>query len=314
MAENISFQVVVPPYAPFEPDAIKFSPFPVVGTSPALTSWNLHRVNLDRSPIIRRNDNLDTWFNNHVGSMLSARERSLREKKGKDVRMFVKDSLHSLLVGFSGAQNKSRPQVFSLTDTDSDNCDTILFAKELRFDLQSHTVVCDGYVLPLTKDWITRNSGTFGRFVHESGMVRISSMEGEMPAWKHLLPAMVERCRTWQHNPNCEYEATGRIPLSEKMEEIPLCSCGRGKDVDGMKSVELWRPFAPYSWRIALSPLFSVSYLERVLGSSRKCHVCRAQGKPKLQACSMCKKTRYCSRECQKADWRTHKEICTGKA
>ena len=199
---------------------------------------------------------------------MSARERSLREKGKKDIRMSLKNSLQSLFLNFSGVRNKNSPRVFGLVDVTSNNCDTILFAKELKFDLASHTVICDGYVLPLTND--IKESNAFPYLVHESGMKHILVAEGEMIAWKHLLPAGVERCRKWRHNSNCEYKATGRIPISEKMEENPLCSCGCGKDVDGMKTEELWRPFAPYCWHIALSPLFAVSYLERVLGSFHK--------------------------------------------
>lgn len=31
---------------------------------------------------------------------------------------------------------------------------------------------------------------------------------------------------------------------------------------------------------------------------------------PNLKVCAKCKGTRYCSRECQKAGWKTHKKIC----
>ncbi len=38
------------------------------------------------------------------------------------------------------------------------------------------------------------------------------------------------------------------------------------------------------------------------------CNVCKKNGKIKL--CSRCKKVRYCSPECQKSDWPTHKTVC----
>jgi hypothetical protein len=34
------------------------------------------------------------------------------------------------------------------------------------------------------------------------------------------------------------------------------------------------------------------------------------QGDKKFSACGECKKARYCSQECQKVDWKTHKKSC----
>ncbi|KIJ28641.1 hypothetical protein M422DRAFT_189456, partial [Sphaerobolus stellatus SS14] len=67
--------------------------------------------------------------------------------------------------------------------------------------------------------------------------------------------------------------------------------------------------FAPYVTRIALSPLFVVSYLESVGRdpTKHKCSVCRGRGKPKIMACNICKKARYCLQQCLKKDWNAHK-------
>lgn len=40
------------------------------------------------------------------------------------------------------------------------------------------------------------------------------------------------------------------------------------------------------------------------------CHKCAALDKRKVQKCSGCKSTYYCSKECQRADWSTHKSQC----
>jgi MYND finger len=43
-----------------------------------------------------------------------------------------------------------------------------------------------------------------------------------------------------------------------------------------------------------------------------KCNQCRnpPSGDEKIQVCSRCKTAQYCSRDCQKADWKEHKAVC----
>jgi len=191
--------------------------------------------------------------------------------------------------------------------------DTVIFVNELKYDLHSHTVVCDAFVLPLTVSLSKRAERVFAKLEHEGNMHNVKIFPGEMESWKQLLPALVERCRSnWTHAHNCEYISAATIPLTETMDRDPLCSCGRGKDVEPMHKVALWSPFAPLVTRIAISPLFAVSYLETVgrdLENSR-CSRCRKKGKPKLQRCTVCKKQRYCSEACQKKDWKDHKLLC----
>lgn len=295
------------------PDGMKLNPYPVINTRDMLNPWSIHRVNLFTLPTLDvKARKLDEWLNIHVGSMMSARERSLRKKHKPDALMFVKDTLHSIFVRASGIQGGSVQRLFALRDDKTNNCDTVFFIDSLRFDLASHTMICDAYVLPLTKELLKMNEEPFTKLVHQGGMANVSTFEGEVQAWKQLLPAFVERSRSWKHGANCEYLTQGRIPLTEDMEVDPLCSCGRGKEVEGMHRVGLWKKFAPHVTRLALSPLFAVSYLETVGRdpNAHKCSVCRGRGKPKLKECGGCKKVRYCSAECQKKDWKTHKLKC----
>lgn len=48
------------------------------------------------------------------------------------------------------------------------------------------------------------------------------------------------------------------------------------------------------------------------------CAICKktatAANLPNLKACAKCKTTQYCSRECQKADWKVHKKVCVANA
>ena len=293
---------------------MKLVPFPVIDVERVLSPWNIHRLNLSRLPILNTKANqVDKWLNPHVGSMMSSRERSLRKQQQSDAMMFLKDSIHTIFVRTSGIQQGTAKRVFALTDKATNNCDTVFFISDLRFDLSSHTMVCDGYVLSLTPELMLTIESLFAKLLHESDVVNVSVYEGEMRAWKQLLPSLAERCRSsWQHGNNCEYKAQGKIPLAEVMEVDPLCSCGRGKNTEGMSRMALWSKLAPYVTRIALSPLFAVSFLETIGRdpAAHKCFVCRGKGKPKLKMCMVCKKVRYCSKACQKSDWKTHKPKC----
>ncbi|KAJ7139017.1 hypothetical protein C8R44DRAFT_837632 [Mycena epipterygia] len=301
-ARNSSYiEIIVPPSGPFKQGGMKVSPFPVIGTGTSLHPWNIHRLNLSSLPILN--------LNHHLASMMSAREYALRKAHEDDALMRVKDTVNTIFVESCGAQGGEVKRVFALVDKESNNCDTVLIST-LRFDLPLHTVVCDGYVLPLTKKRLAQIEAPFGKLVQEKTMRSIGVSKVEISAWKRLLPALVERCRSWKHAETCEYLDHG-VPLSDEMERDPLCSCGKGKDVGGMTKVAQWAALAPFAARVAFPPLFAVSYLEKVGRdpAAGRCFVCRGKGKPKMMKCA-CGKVRYCSKECQRKDWKAHKPKC----
>ncbi|KAJ7356563.1 hypothetical protein DFH08DRAFT_1047221, partial [Mycena albidolilacea] len=302
-------EVIVPVSGPFKQGGMKINPFPVIGTNANLHPWNIHRLNLVTLPVLHvKTPSQKKWLGQHLGSMLSAREHALRIAYEDDALMRVKDSLHTIFVLASGVQGEVC-RVFRLAEKESKNSDTIIFISNLRFDLSSDTVVCDGYVVPLTRKLFAKIQGPISKLVES--MMTIPASEVAIDAWKRLLPPLVERCRSWTHAESCEYISQGRVPLSVEMECDPLCSCGKGKDVDGMRKKAEWATLAQYAVRVAFSPLFAVSYLERVGRdpAAGRCFVCRGKGKPKMKQCA-CGKVRYCSGDCQRKDWKAHKVKC----
>ncbi|KAF7363897.1 hypothetical protein MSAN_01047700 [Mycena sanguinolenta] len=306
--KSLWIEVIVPLRSSFTQGRVDINPFPIALDD--LVPWSVHRVNLERLPVLNlKSSKLDQWLNVQVGAAFSEREARTRKDKGTDTMMFVKDTIHSIIVQASGIQPKgsSPHRVFTLFDKTTNNSDTILFVDRLRFDLSAHTIVCDGFVLPSSDErmmeMIMLDEQNLAKLLTQARQIPVEP--GEVKSWKQLLPVLVERCRTWKHCDSCQYASEGRVPLTTEMEAIPLCACGEGQDVQRMHDVPLWKPFAKYCTRIALSPLFAVSYVENVGGKDRSCCVCRAKAP---FTCPKCKKDRYCSTVCQKKDWDRHRE------
>jgi hypothetical protein len=305
--------------------------------------WNIHRVQLQRQPAVNmaRLRNQEHWLNPQLALSLSDRERALLSQRDSakpwsvpgHVLVQLKDSLHHI---FSGMKDPIKPErVFALDIPDAPNrkTHTLIFVNQLRIDVVASTLVADICILPFTKHsreeldpFLPGLGGTMG----------IRTSEEEAKVWRLLLPALVERCRTWAHQPTCHYRHTGKIPLSTGIDHKPFCDCGDGRDLGTFKDVLEWQVFAPYVTRAALSPIFAVSYLETVDGDLKAyandfnedyptptaktgtdnqpvCSYCKTPAKSKLLLCGRCKKVAYCGQSCQKADWKLHKLICTAK-
>ncbi|KAJ6502063.1 hypothetical protein C8R45DRAFT_818988 [Mycena sanguinolenta] len=304
--KSLWIEIIVPLRLSFTQDGADINPFPIPLDD--LVPWSVHRLNLERLPVLNlKSRKLDQWLDVHVGAAFSEREATARKNNGTDTRMFVKDIIHSIIVQASGIQPKgSSPQrVFTLLDKATNNSDTILFVDRLRFDLSAHTIVCDGFVMPSSDERCMEmnEDHNLATLFIQATPIRMEPQGTR--SWKQLLPVLVERCRTWKHRDSCQYGIEGRVPLTTEMEAIPLCACGEGQDVQRMHDVPLWKPFAKYSTRIALSPLFAVSYVENVGRKDRSCCVCRAKAPFR---CPKCKKDRYCSTVCQTKDWARHRE------
>ena len=249
---------------------------------------------------------------------MTDRERALRERDIRtDTLTNVKTTIHAILVDATGVQQR-QSRVFGLAV--KGNTDTVIFVPTLRLDLASHTLVADAYVLPLNRDRLRKVEKTLTATLGE--LIYVDLWGDEVEAWKRLLPALAERCRTWNHGPNCEFLAKKSIPLSLEHENDPLCSCGKGKDISpAFVKEKKWESARPFVTRIAIGPIFGVPYVEgvggftdTVVGESKErhdmCARCGGPGKPKLLVCGGCKSTSYCSAACQKGDWKKHKPTC----
>ncbi|EDR12675.1 uncharacterized protein LACBIDRAFT_311356 [Laccaria bicolor S238N-H82] len=104
----------------------------------------------------------------------------------------------------------------------------------------------DACVLPLTHSIMPLITPGLRKITN---LQQVVTLEDEVTAWKQLLPAFAERCRTWKHT------------------ESPLCGCGQGKNLGPFSQTSAWKDFAPFVTRIALAPLFSTSFVNNPLSS-----------------------------------------------
>lgn len=134
----------------------------------------------------------------------------------------------------------------------------------------------------------------------------LQAQPGEMALWDSLLPVAVERARrTYTHTAECTYTTPGGSGRTL------LCSCGQGEDLPSEFEESITQVRSPESsvhplfYRAALSPLFAPAEAFSV-----QCGKCGKGGKA-LMKCARCHKVAYCSKDCQRLDWKVHKRTCS---
>ncbi|KAG9075144.1 hypothetical protein FS749_013216 [Ceratobasidium sp. UAMH 11750] len=278
------------------------------------------------------------WLRPHIALQLSNRELDIRNGDSAtklapiNALVNVKQSIRTLVANCSGTQG-TKTRVFSFSEADSSRPSAILLVSSLRLDLASFTVVVDGALVPVSTERASSLASSIEKLQKEDSTVRVVTNGQETVVWKSLFPAFVERCRTWSHNPNCEYATRGGTPLIANTGENLICSCGTGVGFEALEQeAASWKDLLPFATRVAISPLFPVSFVEygsrysQTAHSSQPvmsgdlarpqrrsddaCWVCGGVGYPTLATCSRCKKARYCSGICQTLDWKAHKTSC----
>ncbi|KAG8714183.1 hypothetical protein FRC09_017903 [Ceratobasidium sp. 395] len=287
------WEIQAPLAEPFSLGGYGLDPFPILRGDNGIYLWNVHYVNLDRMPILDTEDPSKLgWLPTHINMQLSQHEHNhqlvgaggktsiIRTiwsafKKllgiGRDqqtqthnhsVITALKKSIGSMVLGFSGLKDSPK-KVFWLKELRSDPFACVLVSG-LRLDLTSSTAVLDSAVLCSTNRTESKLHSELRSLAKGSEVITTSP--DEALAWKRLLPALAERCRTWVHKPNCNHEFH-KYPIQPGgSDDNPCCDCGKGAGFDSPAwDVPDWKPLLPYATRIAISPLFPVPYLEKML-------------------------------------------------
>ncbi|KAJ8514572.1 hypothetical protein ONZ45_g7902 [Pleurotus djamor] len=229
-------------------------------------AWNIHYVNLDIMPTFTLQTPFHNPLNFHMGLQMSDREKNL-EQDSKDVMREIKLSIAHIFKHLTESSSPTFP-VFIFRDHKKRQRH-IVFITSLRLDLSSHTVVAYAYLTTLTNE-VNRVMNQIAQRLppRAGGFITLTiDLEGEVQAWHYLFPAFAERCRTWKHqcSPNISTASAGSVDNITD----PLCQCGRGKNIDEFVTrYPAFKDLAPYLTRIALSPIFAVSYLEKVISKN----------------------------------------------
>ncbi|KAK6537119.1 hypothetical protein TWF694_011318 [Orbilia ellipsospora] len=253
-----------------------------------------------------------------------------------DLMTEMKESIHSIIVQYAGLQG-NHCSFFGLHNEKQGGNYMLILVNELRMDLSGQGIVADCALLPLEYESVQTLGSGLRNLMGKSGIVSVKTSDAETKAWLQFSVGMVERCRTWTHNQNkCEYYKLKKIPLTApdlSVGKSPICNCGKGLFPTSFYADDRIKPLLPYATRAALGPLFSPPYStkpqdfkdmarkveERLAMMSKEiregtCGGCgtskRADGDETLMKCARCKGIEYCSKECQKGDWKRHKADC----
>ncbi|KAI1087978.1 hypothetical protein F5B19DRAFT_496828 [Rostrohypoxylon terebratum] len=331
IARTSAYIEVIASFAdPLSPGPLSSFIYPMTLGDGALPIFQYGQVNLDSLPILNMESSSkkeNSWLTTLTSFQFSARERELRDStEPPTLRMNFKETLFSLFMLSSGLQG-GQTGLFALQHPESGN-QMLIFVRSLRLNGAEGSVVADAAVIPFTRKMI--DTGEVESFLYILRELQICSLivnDEELVLWKHVIPALAERCRTWSHGSKCEYKKRKVVPLSTEVGEQFMCSCGKGKLPPGFINLPDWDKTATkHAVRIAISPVFSVPFVEHIadfklvkaqdkadFGRTDRCRNCNAthtKSGGELLKCARCKEVLYCSSECQKKDWKKHRMEC----
>lgn len=321
--------VIVPLSSATEPGGYERQKFPVLAKESKVFQWGLSNVNIDLLPLVSREKERD-FVSVLFGACNSNVEKRLNRPHlpGKSPMVDLKRDIHFIFQSFLGRGIEA----FTMGDFD-DNSWTIIVVNDLRYDFDNASIVLNAFVLCLTKSRLKKVRGLIEELL-DGKMIQVNMSRDEEVLFKHMLPALVERCRgkAWNHLQDCPYFKSDKIPLSTDPGVPPICSCGEGKALESLSiSLKNYPALTKFMTRIVLAPISAVGYVEDIIESSDisedgqstpapsvsqgggevlTCAHCGKDGNT-LMRCARCKKVRYCNKDCQTAAWNKHKKVCT---
>ncbi|KAG8678924.1 hypothetical protein FRC09_019414, partial [Ceratobasidium sp. 395] len=174
------------------------NPFPILHHT-APSPWNIHHVHPQRLPLVdvQQRDRIK-WLIEHTTAQMSDRERIIQrsshptKRTSDEVLVTVKESLLAMIQDYVGLR-QGPVKIFALTDT-MHGYYCFVFVLGLRLDLAGGTVILDTALVPIHLKGAQRMSPAL-TILNNSGqpVMQLRTRHHEGIAWKHLLPAFVER-------------------------------------------------------------------------------------------------------------------------
>ncbi|KAG8723371.1 hypothetical protein FRC09_003635, partial [Ceratobasidium sp. 395] len=262
-------EIIVPISSPGDSGGFSLGRTPVLHRG-AYSPWNIHHANLDRMPLVNLEDSAkSSWLEHHVALHISDTERLMIMEKskaeGSELKRLaaVKNSIESIINIFAGRWGQKKTSFELCESTAPGSVYAVLLIGGIRLDLASFTVIIETAIVPVSESRRAVISPLLAKL--EQAPYRLPITDDEVNLWKGLLPASVERARTWKHTTNCEYDSAGQIPISLEAGGDTICSCGAGIGFDsGGWEKSGWKDILPFATRAAIPLLFSVSYLQSI--------------------------------------------------
>ncbi|KAG6831983.1 hypothetical protein H0H87_003127 [Tephrocybe sp. NHM501043] len=128
-------------------NGLKRNPFPMVYRDSMLTPWNIHNINLAKSP--KQDMSCLEWVPSHLDMTLTIADISTKDNFRGETGLIsrVKDTINTM---FSGLRAGHRN--FVMADSAEPLHGILVFLNCLRLDLPSHTVIGDACVVPYTEE------------------------------------------------------------------------------------------------------------------------------------------------------------------
>jgi MYND finger len=334
-------EVVVPFTTNLSASSLNCDPFPVIRNKLSSEfSWNLPRLSPQRLPALNLSTKNDIhWINSNLMNEFSVREMALRQQHTGDRTTGnpladLKEELYSVFTNACGLGASETPlKVFYLDLPDLGSM-SIIFVTKIKLEENDATLVADACVVPLTMDLIQNLSSEL-RDLREAGpAISVRCVEESYKLWGFYLAACIERTRDWVHKPHCSIrKGTVESETIQPFDQM-LCQCGAGQVSEEFKSVKEWKPFSRFATRCLLTPIFASHAMEQSIpddifdgignagdsgsnlkawGDEKTCAHCKTTGGVagrKLLTCARCSRVVYCSKDCQKKDWKVHKRNC----
>lgn len=317
-------EIKAPPSNALQSGGFHLDPFPIVNQNTSSLAWGMGRVNPDLQSPVQISASTPTFLQLLFPMALSKRERSLANTKQNPgsvpPMILLKEVIGHMFSACAGFHATSPGKRITFFVVEHHQTRKILVADTLRHDRNTGSIFLDAFYMPPSAELVKHSKAMADKNLRS---LVIDANEEEMELWQRLLPALVERCRSWEHATDCKRKTR---PAAEPI----ICDCGIGKDAAHMPKDH--KGMAEFAIRVAIPMISAVPYVESMIDEKIVSKMTDAMGsvslnkkkdttaragcdhcgndKPGLKVCSRCEKVKYCNHACRKAAWKTHKKVC----